>query len=353
MAYGLDQRFEQATPDLQEWERLHRERHWSGLLVGNGASRAVWNEFAYASLYATARDLAEGGLSPADRELFTRLDTHNFESVLSALRTTGVVNEALNLPTEVIGERYLSIRRALANAVRTVHIPWPRVRDASLQVIRTTLLSYEWVFSTNYDLLLYWAIMSGLPNPPDIKDFFWHRCAGCEDGPWLCFVPSDVEVSSPATRVVYLHGALHLYELSPSQAAKRVSGARNLLDVFYELAEEDAAAIPLFVAEGRAIDKMQAIGESPYLSFAYDRLVAHREPLVIFGHSLGSNDQHIVDAVDGHHHLAISIQRTDDNHIRSEKARYMQMFPGANIGFFDAASHPLGSTAVNMSDTAA
>ncbi|MGH3608054.1 MAG: DUF4917 family protein [Pseudonocardiaceae bacterium] len=353
MAVGLDQRFEQATPDLQEWENLRREHHWSGLLVGNGASRAVWNEFAYASLYATARDLAEGGLSTADRELFARLDTRNFESVLSALRTTSLVNEALNLPTEVIRERYMSIRRALANAVRTVHIPWPRVRDASLQVIRTTLLSYEWVFSTNYDLLLYWAVMSGLPDPPDIKDFFWRRCADGEDQPWLCFVPSDVEVSGMVTKVVYLHGGLHLYELSPSQAAKRVAGARNLLDVFYELAEDHTAAIPLFVAEGHAIDKMKAIGESPYLSFAYDRLVAHRQPLVIFGHSLGSNDQHIVDAVDGHHHLAISIRRMDEDRIRSEKARYMQMFPGANIAFFDAASHPLGSPAVNMSGTAA
>ncbi|MFZ4780555.1 MAG: hypothetical protein ACOYM3_34820, partial [Terrimicrobiaceae bacterium] len=36
---------------LEHWNTLKQSCNFSGILVGNGASRAVWNGFEYSSLY--------------------------------------------------------------------------------------------------------------------------------------------------------------------------------------------------------------------------------------------------------------------------------------------------------------
>lgn len=345
---------EKLSDELLTWEQVDQARRWPALLVGNGASRAVWSRFEYRSLYETACGFESDGLNAADRELFRRLNTHNFESVLGALWMTQTVNDILELPSEIAWVRYTSIRRALANALRAVHIPWLTVQPEALAVIREALLTYEWIFSTNYDLLLYWAIMSALSDPPDVRDFFWRHLHDYRDSPGLCFEPWNVGVPSEVTKILYLHGGLHLYELSAFQAVKRVAGDENLLDAFYRIAEKETSAIPLFVAEGNADEKRSVIGTSPYLSFAYHQLVLYGEPLVVFGHGLGPSDQHIIDAIARwrNRELAISIKPLGADHILAEKARYMQMFPGAGIAFFDATTHPLGSPDVNLSAAA-
>jgi hypothetical protein len=193
--------------------------------------------------------------------------------------------------------------------------------------------------------------MSEGEHPRDFRDFFWAPCSDDDEwSSWLCFQPWDVAVSPQVTKVLYLHGALHLYELPDGRAAKRLSEGENLLDAFYRVSEEDLA-IPLFVAEGHHQDKLRVIGDSPYLSFAYERLVDHRDALVIFGHSLAPNDQHISDAVGGARReepLAIAVQPHGDAYVRAEKARYMKQFPAARIAFFDATTHPLGSLALRL-----
>jgi hypothetical protein len=344
---------EQLSADLERWDDVAQHQHWRGLLVGNGASRAVWAKFQYRSLYETACNLENGGLDGADREIFQRLNTHNFESVLAALWTAQTVNGILELPTKSVWARYMSIRRALANAVRAVHIPWHRVQATEvLGVVSGALHEYQWVFSTNYDLLVYWAIMARLGDPPDVRDYFWNRPGNNPGSPWLSFEPWNVSISGNVTRVLYLHGGLHLYELPDARAVKRIAGDENLLDLFYGIAERETAAIPLFVAEGSAVEKLAAIGASPYLSFAYEQLVVYRGPLVIFGHGLGPSDRHISVAIAGSrgHHLAISIEPLDADHIRREKARYMQIFPAARVRFFDATTHPLGSPTVRVTE---
>jgi hypothetical protein len=42
------------TPELLTWPEL-KEQGWNGLLIGNGASRAVWHRFAYGSLLEKAK----------------------------------------------------------------------------------------------------------------------------------------------------------------------------------------------------------------------------------------------------------------------------------------------------------
>jgi hypothetical protein len=56
---------------------------FTGILVGNGGSLAVWNGFHYDSLFTVALGV-EHGLGAADVALFEALGTRNFEHVLAA-----------------------------------------------------------------------------------------------------------------------------------------------------------------------------------------------------------------------------------------------------------------------------
>lgn len=54
--------------------------------------------------------------------------------------------------------------------------------------------------------------------------------------------------------------------------------------------------VPLFVSESSSDDKRKSIRQSDYLSFCHEQLMAHKDALCIFGHSLGEQDQHLIDA---------------------------------------------------------
>ena len=102
----------------------------SGILLGNGASRAVWDDFRYESLYDLAcNDTGRGCLSLKDQQFFAEMETKNFEAVLSALRTARIVNEILGKDVTTILERYNSIRANLINAVAAVHLPYDRMPE--------------------------------------------------------------------------------------------------------------------------------------------------------------------------------------------------------------------------------
>ena len=78
---------------LSSWQAVAEQQEWSGLLVGNGASRAVWEQFEYGSLLEVAKipELDEGSLKPESLRVFESLCTFNFEAVLRALATTSTV----------------------------------------------------------------------------------------------------------------------------------------------------------------------------------------------------------------------------------------------------------------------
>jgi Domain of unknown function (DUF4917) len=317
---------------LKTWKELASSRKYTGLLIGNGASLSVWSDFSYPSLYEVAKsENTQNRLSNEDLRLFDSLDTKNFEHVLSALAITRLVKSGLGENFDSISERYSSIQNALVEAVKSKHVPWLKVLDETLISICNSFLKYKYVYSTNYDLLAYWARMK---EPEKIKDFLWSRQFNLADtGLW----------GSP-TVILYLHGGLHLYRTPLGETLKRQSkNSQNLLDLFGKPMEEENA-VPLFIAEGKSKDKLRSIYHSDYLTFAYTLLMSHQGALCIFGHSLGDSDQHIIDAIkNAHIPLAFSIKSGPKDEVISKKAALIHKLPNANIEFFDAMTHPLGS----------
>lgn len=354
----MRERVEDFGPSLRNWADVARGLDRAAILVGNGASLAVWEGFAYDSLFETARSAAiDHPLTDEDQKLFHALGTSNFEQVLEALQVAQRVSSALGRETSWLQMRYSAISRSLVEAIRAVHLPRNRIPQATLQRIRRELTRYARVYSTNYDLIIYWAIMAEGPRPTDFKDFFWSQCDDTTED-WVCFDEWNTSVSDDATLVYYLHGGLHLYELPWAGSAKRVAGeAANLLDIFSVIAgmeSGETAPIPLFVVEGDWKDKLQVIQSSEYLQFAYARFRADDLPLVVFGHSLSEQDFHIAEALKRHpgRTIAVSLLPREPDVVVTMKHRFKTLMPRADLSFFDASTHPLGDPSLRVSSLA-
>ena len=320
------------SSELLDWNDLRHHHERSGLLIGNGASLVVWDRFSYKSLYE------EASLESADEEVFAAAETTNFELVLDALRLSEVVCGAVGHNSDHIRDRYLSVRGALFEAVRRVHVPWERVPEITFQRIERELSRYSVIFSTNYDLLAYWSIMCRAT--PNIRDYFWN--------PDLSFDPTNTHVISSASTILYLHGGIHLFvDTRTGATVKRSPSSSNLLN-FSDMSSTTRK--PLFVSEGRSRDKMQSIRRSDYLSFGYQSLAEHQESLVIFGHSLSAADEHIAHAVRSraNQRVAVGLLPGRPNKIIENKARINQVLDGQQVTYFDATTHPLGDAALKV-----
>ena len=160
------------------------------------------------------------------------------------------------------------------------------------------------MYSTNYDLLLYWAILKGR-----IKSFF-------DDG-----FRSDVDSGElvwqkrGSQNVFYLHGALHIFSRSMSldsevgERRKFSSALKNSI-VKIEMTQQmnlipqitkkiENGSFPLTVTDGLFEQKVQKIINNPYLKNCFERFSQQRSNnLISIGWSgSGSQDQHIFDSL--------------------------------------------------------
>ncbi|MNG78929.1 hypothetical protein D3C79_375300 [compost metagenome] len=316
---------------LASWPELDQQHPCAALLLGNGASRALWKPFGYFSLFEEAQRAGrKKGLAISDQALFKSLGTELFEPVLSALNTTVRANAALAINSTAPLNRYYSIKEALIHAVRTVHLPWPLMPAATLDALNQALRGYRSVYTSNYDLLLPWAVQhapEGFTELFDEQGFFDVRRT-CSEG----------------TRVLHLHGGLHLLKLPDGTTRQRSAASAELLDGF---AVNIPGEVPLFVNEDRSEEKLRAIRNSDYLSWGLGQLAQERHGLCLFGQHLDGSDQHLLEAIRQARpgHLAIAIRPLNEAAVINQKQHFIERFadlPGVALHFFDASSHPLG-----------
>ena len=263
-----------------------RRRH---LLLGNGFSIAAWPDFRYGALLGTV-----AGQAPRIEALFARFQTVDFERVGRALldaRAVIAVHEGTEALSAVLAADYHDLRRLLVSAITRIHPAAPAqlknrfeacadFLEAFIGVARRPLAGK--VFTTNYDLLLYWTLvrrMKGLAA----NDGFHGRP--------LTWEPQAQQA------IFYLHGALHLFERDG--ATRKLSVPGRLVDTVGKRIEQDD--VPLFISEGSSQEKRVRIAESAYLTAASESLaVACDDPeasLFVFGHSLRDEDEHIFEKI--------------------------------------------------------
>jgi hypothetical protein len=321
---------------LSAWVDIRSRFERSALLLGNGLSINVWPRFDYDSLFEHA---CSNGLTPADQTLFE--GTPNFETVLGDLNTAIRVDEALESDTANVYERYRSIQRALGHAIREVHVGGGQITLRKLDAIRDVLARYEWIFTTSYDLILYWAMGCRGVWKPFVDGFYVKR------GDRLVFDPSRDVVHDDQIPVYFLHGALHLV-VGGSGTTWKLRGRREMqtiLDQFGEPIAGDLQARPLLVTEGSAQDKLRAIEGNEYLSRALAHLHETELPVVVFGSRLGESDNHLIDALNEHPSRAVAVSMLPTASKRELTRMQSDLYgrlEAETLLFFDATTHPLG-----------
>lgn len=313
------------------WSEIADAHEWDTLLLGNGLSINVWEPFGYRKLYDRAR---LRGLSPQDRKLFA--GSTNFERVLAELVTAIRVNRTYGLDTEVLRKRYRDIQLALVTAVREVHLNLSRIPIATREAIAAEMKRFEWVFTTSYDLLIYWA-MASVGFKPFMDHFRTRRCV---------FDPLNAQVSGDAIPVYYLHGALHLVVGGTGTTWKlRQTKLDTILDQFGGPIAGDAEARPLLVTEGSAADKLAAIEDNVYLTHALQRLRQRDLPVVVFGSSLSDQDSHLTDALSENPDRPVAISMLPGSSRKETLAKQVNIYDrldARQVLFYNATTHPLG-----------
>jgi hypothetical protein len=267
------------------------------LLLGNGFSIALKPDiFTYGSLYENA----DFSTAPHVPKLFEALGTKDFEVVIRHLQNAAKVVEVyrpeLRRLSESLRADAKAIKHALVTAVARRHPDRPfDVSQAQYAACRSFLNRFDHIFTLNYDVLLYWALMQDevdrLQLRPD--DGFRHP----EDDPNLPYV--SWQEAQRAT-VHYLHGALHLFDLETDIIKYTWSKTdKAIVDQIREALDEDK--FPLFVSEGTTQSKRRRILHNAYLHKSLRSFEACCDPptnaIVIFGHSLDDNDDHILNCI--------------------------------------------------------
>jgi hypothetical protein len=289
--------FEEAIADSAKFTKRH-------LLLGNGFSIACRADiFLYGSLFGQA----DFGKAPEVIGVFEALGTQDFEAVIRALE-----NAARILPAYVplgaaavakMQDDAATLKEILVETIAKNHPSIPaEISDEQFWACRQFLAHFlgadGQVFTLNYDLLLYWALMHedeefGEPFELAKNDGFGND----EDDPDADYVVWQGEIGAHDARVHFLHGALHLFD--SGSELKKYTWIRKgvpLVEQAREAINNDA--FPLFVAEGTNSQKKSKIRHNAYLYQGFKQFTANvkqgKHCFFIFGHSLAANDDHIL-----------------------------------------------------------
>ncbi len=282
------------TIPIYDWNELNIQ--WDHLLLGNGASIALDNRFAYSSLYEVA---CSNNLLQVTLPIFQNLNTNDFEQVLLACWYANIVNNSIGSSNNQILYAYNEIRDALIAVIQQVHC-LPDDIEADISRIGYFASRFSRVLSFNYDLTFYWAMMNYNENNGNwFKDGF--VAGGRFDVNWRRL--EDPYRAQGTTMVFFPHGNLMLgrdingleFKIN---ALNDFSGTQTpLLDTIIKL-WHDGMCTPLFVSEGTADQKMRSISRSPYLSTVYNDVLANLGGnIVVYGFSFSENDKHILQAL--------------------------------------------------------
>lgn len=292
---------------VYSWAEL-KDAFTEGLVLGNGASIAFDTRFNYGSLRQSACDM---DLFDADVEqVFEHLGTSDFELVLRMLWHASKINEALAIEEQRTPEAYANVRDALIKVIQAVHVAHGDVADR-IPLASSFLLHFKTVASLSYDLLVYWAVM-------EYNAQVQHRLKDCflggkfeRDWKWL---RTPYGLNEKATIVVYPHGSLAIgADLSGGEFKIPTMPDGDLLSSIFE-AWRSGEVTPVFVSEGTSVQKLAAIRRSAYLSTVYDEMLPDMgASVVLFGWSMGVNDQHLVDAIcrGTVRHFAVAVDPAD------------------------------------------
>ena len=283
---------------LDYCEKKKRAKH---LLMGNGFSMGYdHNIFSYNALY----DFVEAMNDPTLTKLFEVINTKNFEAIMRQLDNFIEIAEAFDTDgelTDALKNANLLLQQSLIDAISSLHPEHVfEISDEKSEACFNFLNEYLGkdgkVFSTNYDLLLYWILMRNesknaidgfgreLLNPDEIKR-----------GETAEFGDLNWGLNKGNQTVFHLHGTLPIFD-TEIEIEKEVYKNRTYLleNVKKRMNKKE---YPIFVTAGDGNEKLKQIYRNRYLTFCYDQLCDISGSLISVGFNFGEYDYHIIQAL--------------------------------------------------------
>lgn len=281
--------FQQAIDEAQQYNKRHA-------LLGNGFSISCRPDiFVYGKLFERADFSA---LSPSAKLAFDALDTQDFEKVIKVLRDASAVLTAYNgAKTKLIQqlqEDADGLREVLVQAIASSHPDWPGdISDTEYANCRAFLRYFNNVYTLNYDLLLYWAVMHDQDGKKIQSDDGFRTPEDDYDSQYVVWEPE----TSRSQNIWYLHGALHVFDAGTEiQKYTWVNTGQRLIEQIRDALEKNY--FPLFVAEGTSQEKLERIMHNEYLAKGKRSFSSIQGALFIHGHSLAANDEHFLKVIE-------------------------------------------------------
>jgi hypothetical protein len=284
--------------DVQAAIKRNPAREFS-LMLGNGFSMAYDPAiFSYNALHGFVEKVDNSLL----KALFSVVDTHDFERVMQQLDVFAAIGNVLGIDDALkrrIEEARDALKTSLIDALRALHpehvykVPESKCESCTA-FLKLFLDTGGSLFTTNYDLLMYWVLMrSGLHA---VDGFGRDRESSDE-----YVEPEDLEYSelrwgrnAAGQNVYYVHGSLPLFDTGV-EVVKEEYGKDYLLEQITK--RITAGHYPVFVTAGDATQKLTTIRHNPYLQDSYESLASVGGSLVTFGFNFGPQDAHIVAAI--------------------------------------------------------
>jgi len=283
-------------------QKQKRQKH---LLLGNGFSMAYDSKiFSYRAL----SEFIDNIENPILKKLFDIIKTKNFELIMQQLDNFCELAKEFSEDKGLEGKIRVaseSLKTSLLGAITALHpehvfkIPEDK-SQACAQFLKTFLSDNGNVFTTNYDILLYWVLMRNMGTTDE--------CSHCDgfgrelENPGERMRGEDAEYSDliwgknrDDQNVHYLHGALPIFDTGIDILKEEYTGDSNLLSNIKSRIEQKE--YPVFVTAGNGEEKLRHIRHNQYLSHCYDQLCEVEGSLVTFGFNFGEYDDHIIDAI--------------------------------------------------------
>lgn len=282
-------------------DKLSKRKYPKHLMLGNGFSISYnHNIFSYNALY----DFIEKLKDPTLSKLFDVIKTKNFEQIMRQLDNFIEIAKAFDKDGELVetlGDANVLLQQSLINAVSSLHPEHvfevqEEKSTACFNFLDEYLSNDGKVFSTNYDLLLYWVLMRNesdkaidgfgkeLLNPVENRrgeeaeydDLYWGKYKGSQN-------------------IFHVHGTLPIFDTGIEIEKEVYKDRKYLMENIKE--RMNNKDYPIFVTAGDGNEKLKQIYHNRYLTYCYEQLSNITGSLVTFGFNFGEYDFHIIEAI--------------------------------------------------------